>query len=128
MLGRVTKTDERRNARENRPFEIGRRRTNRWPPSRWRILLVMARHALVAVVRVSSPNHTPNERKFIRRLCNLGQVLADIDPGYVRVDRLEWPADLRRSVSFEIEHVLMRRTATEIDHNQGLVPLAQILL
>ena len=94
MLGRVTETDERRDTGKNRTFKVGSGRTDRWPTPGWRILLVMARHALMAVVRISSSNHTPYEGKFISRLCNRGQMLADINSGYIRVYRLEGASDL----------------------------------
>ena len=94
MLGRVTETDERRDTGKNRTFKVGSGRTDRRPSSRWRILLMMARHALMAVVRISSSDHTSNEGKFISRLCNRRQMLADINSGHIRVYRLEGASDL----------------------------------
>ena len=51
-------------------------------------------------------------------------MLADADAGNVGGDRFELATNLSRSVHLQIIHVLMRRTAGQVDHDDGLRRLA----
>src|SRR5690348_10802733 len=48
-------------------------------------------------------------------------MLADLDAGDVRLHRLELAPDVDRRVGLHVEHVLVRRTARQVDHNDRLV-------
>ena len=54
---------------------------------------------------------------------SLRQVLAELDAGHVRRDRLELAADLGRGVGLEVERVLVGQPAGQVDHDDRLVRL-----
>ncbi len=62
-----------------------------------------------------------NERELVRHLRHQRQVLADFDAGNVRLDRLELAADFRRRIHLQIERVLVRRPARQINHDDRFV-------
>ena len=51
-------------------------------------------------------------------------MLANLDAGNFGADRLEFAPDLRRRVLLEIEHVLVRRSARQEDHDDRLMRFA----
>ena len=94
------------------------------PPPGW-LCCVPAGHALER--RRAAPREPTSERMTANLSIIVGeprQVLADLDAGDVRGDRLELAADLGRGVRLEVEHVLVRRPAGQEDHDDRLVRAA----
>src|SRR5207248_4401251 len=54
--------------------------------------------------------------------------LADLDPRHVRGNRVELPADFARRLGLDVPHVHVRRTAGQVDIDDGLVLTAPALL
>src|SRR5262249_6927786 len=48
------------------------------------------------------------------------QVLANLNAGYGRADRLELAAELDRQMGLHVPHVWLRRPPGQIEHNTGL--------
>ena len=54
-------------------------------------------------------------------------MLADLDSRDVRRDRLKLTPDFRRRVHLQVEHVLMGRRPTQVDHDDGLAQIVDAL-
>ena len=48
-------------------------------------------------------------------------MLADLDPRYVGLDRVELAADAGRGIRLQVKHVLVRRSANQVDEDDRLV-------
>ena len=67
-----------------------------------------------------------DDGELVHHLGKTRQVLANLDPGHVGRDRVEFAPDPGGSLGLEIEHVLVRRAADQVDedHRFGRGPFA----
>src|SRR5262245_33550591 len=72
--------------------------------------------------------HGADRRQFVHDSCQPRQMLADLNAGYIGRDWLKVAADFGWRVGFEIKHVLMRRCATQVNHDDRLFRLSNSLL
>ena len=107
------------------PLQLGDDRTDLGPAAGGRVVLQASGHALMGGVAVLGPDDGSQEHQLVGDLGQAGEMLADLNAGNVGGDGLELPANLRGGVHFELEHVLVRGAAREIDHDDGLAGLAQ---
>src|SRR3989442_1602905 len=61
--------------------------------------------------------HRANRHQFVHHACQPRQVLAYWDARHIGGDRLKLAADFGRRIRLEIEHVLVRRSAAQVDHD-----------
>ena len=77
------------------------------------------------MIAIRRAEHCADRHKLVHDLGTLGHVLGDFDAGDICADRLIRPSDLTGRVHFEVEHVLMRRRADQVNHDDRLVRLAE---
>ena len=80
-----------------------------------------AGHALEARMLVELADERADHRQLVHDGRRSGQQLADLDSRQLRGDRLELAADSRGSIGLEVERVLVRQAAREVDHDHRLV-------
>ena len=61
-----------------------------------------------------------HDRELVGAFGQLGQMFADLDPRYVRFDRVELTSKLRWSIGLEIKGVDMRRAARKLNENRSV--------
>src|SRR5579872_3413034 len=83
--------------------------------------MVIAGLADAGVVLIAGADKRSDDGELVHHRRNLGHVLANLDAGDVGLDRLELAADIGRRVGLQVEHVLMRRAAGQVDHDDRLV-------
>lgn len=76
------------------------------------------------LVVVAGMRQRANDRHLVRVLGNLRQVLADLNAGDDRIDRVEQTANPFGSIRFQIKRVVLRRPAPQI-HQNARLSLAQ---
>ena len=126
MLHPRLEPDKRRQRRVARALQLGDHRAKGGPASR-RFLRTKRVTSEADVVRVLVPrsDYRPYRRRPVHLLGDQRQHLADLDARHGGANRLELPADLPRRVHLQVVHVLMRRAAGEVDHDDGfLAPAA----
>ena len=102
-------------------LDFAHHRTDRRPSAGRCIARRAASEALVSVVATMRPDHRTDEAELVRHAGDLREQLTYLNSGNIRVDRFELAADVRRRVEFDVEHVLMRRTTGQEDHDDGFV-------
>jgi len=73
------------------------------------------------VVAAGGAVHGADGDEFVHDPCAVGHVFGDVDAGDVSPGGAVGAADLDGSVHFEIDHVLVRRGAGEVDHDDRFV-------
>jgi hypothetical protein len=84
----------------------------------------MHRHEVVSL----GVRHRPDDRQPVHLGGELGQVLADPDPGDRRVDRVELAADAVGGLGLHVEGVVLPESAAQQDHDHRLRPADLFLL
>ena len=128
MAGLVGQVDVGRNGWIGGPFQLGENRSQFRPASRGRISSApayVAGHALVGGVRILCSNHGPHQHQLVHDPGQPRQVLADMDSRDFGLDGLKLTADLRGGVGLDFVHVLVRRAAGHVNHDDGFAGLAQ---
>jgi len=77
--------------------------------------------ALEGIVRAGGPDERANESELIGDARHFGHQFADLETGNPRGDWPEFAADLDRRIGLEIDHVLVGRTAVQVDVDDRLV-------
>ena len=86
--------------------------------------------ALEGGVAAFRPDQGADGGEPIHALSDPRQVFADLHAGEVRGDRLEFAADFRRRVHFQVDHVLVGRATRQEDHDDrllGIGPTGRLL-
>ena len=102
-------------------MELGNDGTEGRPAAGHWIAREPARHALEIAVIVPRADHRADRNELVHHFGHERQMLANLDAGNVRLDRLELSANLRRRIHLDVEHVLMWRPAGQVDHDDRLV-------
>ena len=124
MLHFVFQADERGHRRVFRPLHLGDDRTKGWPTAGWPLRPKrMTGEADVIGMLVTRPHHGANRRGPMHLPRDFRQHLGNLDTRHAGRDRLELTANLPRRVHLQVVHVLMRRAAREVDHDDGFLPL-----
>ena len=128
MTGFGREPDEGGNGGIDCAGELGEHRPHGGPAARWlpcdRPPGVADERVMIAIRRAE---HCADRHKLVHDLGTLGHVLGDFDAGDICADRLMRPSDLTGRVHLEVEHVLMRWRAHQVDHDHRLVRLADPL-
>ena len=114
--------DERRNGGIDRALQFGERRAQR----RMIVLIPLrsdriAAQAQVRGMLIGAAVQRANDGELVHHRRQPRHVLADFDARDVRPDRLERSANLDRRLHLQVEHVLVRWTTGQIDHDDGFV-------
>ena len=118
----VAEADERRHRRIGRPLQLGDRRAELRPAAgRRRLLRVVAVEDLDGVVVGLVADQRADDDELVHHPRQPRERLADLDAGDVGRDRPPRPGDLLRGVGLEVEHVLVRRPADQVDQDDRLV-------
>ncbi len=96
-------------------------RPKRRPSARRLPFRTASRQALKGVVRGLAVRHRADDGELVHHLRQLRQMLANLETIDVGVDRLELATNLTRRVHLQIDHVLMRWTPWQEDHDHCLV-------
>ena len=125
MLHPRLESDERRQRRVPRPLQLGDHRAKGGPASR-RFLRTerVAGEADVVRVFVARADDGADRRRPVHLLGDQWQHLADVNARHSSADRLELAANLPRRVHLQVVHVLMRRAAGQVNHDDGFFALA----
>ena len=123
------KSDKRRHGFVERTFQTRNCRSDRGPTAGWRILRGAAGIANVRVVRAAGRTVNRTQRHDLVGDCRQpGQVLTDLYARHVGFDRLKLAANFSRGFHLQVVHVLVRRRAAHVDHDDRLVRSAQARL
>ena len=77
----------------------------------------------MGVVFVARADEGANDRELVHHLRDVGHQFADLDAGHFGLDRLEVAANVGGRVHLQVEHILVRRPAGQVDHDAGFVTL-----
>ena len=114
--------DVRRHRGIDRPKQFRQRRPHGGPTTlRLRTAKVASRATLERIVPTFGADQRANDRKLVHHGGHARHHLADLDTGHIRVDGIELAANFRRRIGFQIEHILMRRSAGQEDHDHRFV-------
>ena len=72
----------------------------------------------------SAPYDRPNQRELVHHPRGERKMLTDLNARDVGVDGRELATNFQGSIRLEIHHVLVRRTACQVDHNDRLTGVA----
>ena len=118
----VTQADERRDARIDRALQLGDRGAELRPAAgRRRLPGVVAVVDLDRVVVGLVADQRADDDELVHDPGEPGKGLANLDAGDVGRDRLPRAGDFLGGVGLEIEHVLVRRAADQVDQDDRLV-------
>jgi hypothetical protein len=81
----------------------------------------MAGEALIASVVIPTADDGSDGDQLVHVASDPRQQLANLDSRHARLDRIEFAADLGRSIRLDLIHVLVRRASAHVDHDDGLV-------
>ena len=121
MFGRVAQTDEGRGSGASRALVMADDRTEMRPAAGRRISIVVTCHALIRIMGVTSSDHGTDDGDFVHVAGNARQQLADMNSGDSGLRRPEFAPDFFGSVDLDVIHVLVRRAATQVNHDHRLV-------
>ena len=125
MRGGVALADEGRHALFGRALQPRDDRAELWPTAGRHVLFGMpAGIALRGVVIVLRTDDRAHWHEFVHHPGQARQVLADFNARHVGANGAKRTGDLAGSVGLEIQNVLMRRPANQIDQHDRLVRAA----
>ena len=116
--------DERRHRARGLAEQPGDDRAERRPAAGRLVALRTAGQTMEIGVVVHGVGEGTNEGEFVRPLRQSRQVFANLNAGNRCRNRLELAADFQRRIHFEVEHVLVRRAAGQVNHDDRLVRIA----
>ncbi len=118
----VAQTHERRHGAVDRPLQLGHRGAELRPAAR-RILLsgFVAVEDLHGIMIVLIAHQRADNNKLVHDLRQLRKGFADLNARNASRDRLPRPGDFLWGIGLQIEHVLMRRAADQVNQDYGLV-------
>ena len=93
----------------------------RRPAARRLILFAPARHAHEIAMVINRVGDRADDRELVGNTGDERQMLANLDAWHVGGNGPEFTANFRRRIQFEIERVLMRRPARQVNHDHRLV-------
>merc|ERR1712096_17344 len=91
------------------------------PSSSRRTAIVVPRHTLVGVVRISGTDQRTYGDKLVHHPRHQGKLFTNLNSRNIRLDRRELAANLPRRIGFDVIHILMRRTTTAVNHDYRLM-------
>ncbi len=121
LAGLGREADERRDRRIDRAVQVRDDRPERRPSLALEGRLGVAGETLIRRVLVAAADDRTDHGHPVHQAGESGHVLAEVDAGHVRRNRLELAADLGGGVRLEVHHVLVRWPAGQKDHDDRLV-------
>ncbi len=121
MLHLRGKIDVIRNHRLVIPLHLRHHGPNLRPSPGWLVVVAPPRHALEGGVLAGRADQRVHEDELVGHGRQPRKMLADTDSRHLGRNRRKLPAHTGRSIHLDIIHVLVRRTARQVDHDDGLV-------
>jgi hypothetical protein len=81
----------------------------------------MPGEALVKIVTALGVDHRADDGELVHHAGHSWEFFANLNSGHVGRDGLEFPANVRRGVWLQVEHILMGRTTGEQDVDDRFV-------
>ncbi len=105
-----------------RTLQLGHDGADAWPPTDVpQFVAAPAGLRVEVAVVVVHADQRANDGVLVGHLGEQRKMLADFNAAHVRFDRIEFSAKFARSIRLEIEHVLVGRTATQMNIDDRLL-------